>query len=831
MTKIFHIAKANILKHKGAALSLFAIIMIVSALTTIGLSALLEIEKDYDAGVERLHSLHSLVVMHRDKYEAGFEDIIKNDTRVAEYEITEVLSGAFKINYGGEIEWLVIIDNIDKPLRISSPNMKEIDISVPSQNAIYLPLTAKTVGYGIGDTFTIVYVNKRFDFIVAGFFETNELSITNSAALKFFVSKECYENLSRQLTQYVWVAVRHWNTNDSTGFIYDFLDKSGLDTGFMNEANFFKTFDVSKQSDLFPVITISVIILLFSAIIVIISLIVIRFRVTNSIDDTMREIGVLKAAGYTSRQITSCYLAEYGLIALPSSILGIFIPIPVFGLFRNVFSSVTSLIWTFGVNITAAFAAALVLLMIVLFMVRLSSRKIKKLPPVDALRGGIATNNFRRNYFPLDRGIGNVHLRLGIKNMFAHFKLYAMIGIVIAGICVTVTIIYVMYHNFALDPKQLIRMSGYEQSDISLTVTKHTDANAFATELEKMSEVRKTSMLEVPTLRVDGYSVMGYMSNDFGKMEILATSDGRLPKYDNEAAIPKLFADTLGKKIGDSVLIKANGVTQDFIITGFFSTFSNYGQVTSITLDGFKRLDPNARRSNIKIYLDNDVDYNAFLEKLKSTYGVLNVFRQKESDEFTMAKARAEEKISTYLERYAVDSVEYAVLYNGEIILRGSSSEYQIKTITNDRELLSAQIGNYAAIISSITRLISLVSLVILSLILYMTVRSIVAKRRRELGILKSNGFTTKQLARQLAISFMPLTGAGVITGCVIGAVSANPLLGQMFAYTGIYNSSFTVSPIAVTIIGTLALLVTFTVANISAMRIKRISVYELISE
>ena len=112
-----------------------------------------------------------------------------------------------------------------------------------------------------------------------------------------------------------------------------------------------------------------------------------------------------------------------------------------------------------------------------------------------------------------------------------------------------------------------------------------------------------------------------------------------------------------------------------------------------------------------------------------------------------------------------------------------------------------------------------------------MTVRSIVAKRRHELGILKSCGFTTKQLARQLAVSFMPAAGSGVIIGCIIGAVSANPVLGKIFAFSGIYNSSFAVSSIATVLIGVLTLVVTYAVANISAMRIKHISVYELLSE
>ena len=827
MTKIIHIAMANIKKHKGAVVSLFAIIMIVSSLTTIALSVLFEVKKDFYAGIERLHSLHSLFVMQRDWYEPAFEELIKNDPSVVEYEITEALSGELKFNYGGEIEWKVIIADLDKPLRISAPKIIERDYRISPEKAIYLPLTAKNAGYKIGDSFTSSYINKPFDFIVAGFFETNELSVPNMGALKFFVPNECYEYLSFQLPRNVWIAIRHEDPNISTSFVNNFLEQNSLETSFFGESAYILEFESLQNSQFMPMIF-SVIIILFSMIIVSITLVVIRFRVTNNIDDTMREIGALKASGYTSRQITNCYLVEYGLIALPASLVGIIIPIPVFGFFRQVFSASTGFSWLFGINLAAGFITVLILVLILLLMVRHSCGRIKKLAPVDALRGGIAANNFRRNYFPLYRGMGNVHFRLVLKNIFAHFKFYIMIGVIIAGISIAITIIYVLFYNFSIDHRQIIRMSGNEVSDMTLSVTRQTDADVFAAELERMPEVRKTSMAEWITVKIDGNISFGYISNDYGKMEIMNVIDGRLPKYENEVALSKSGARLLEKQLGDSVMVKYNGVSLEYIITGFFSTMSSN---IMITLEGFKRLDHNFKRSNIKIYLNDGEDYKAFNEKIKNLYGVLNVYRQEKSGKHTMAKMKAEEKISTYLERYAIDSVEYAVIYNDEIILSGSSNAYQIKTITNDRELLNSQMGYYSSLTSTVMRLITLVSLVIVSLILYMTVRSIVAKRRREMGILKANGFTSRQLARQLALSFLPAAGTGVITGCASGALLANPFLEAMFSRMGIYNASFTVNPIAIMFIGIVVLLVTYTVANISAARIKRISVYELISE
>ena len=403
MRKILHIAKANVLKHKGASLSLFVILMIVSALATIGLSIMLEIEKDYYAGLDRLHSLHSLFYISRDKFEPSFEDVIKNDPRVTEYEISETLSAGYaKINYGGEINWNVIIANIDTPLRISAPKITELDSGITPENAIYLPRTAKNVGYKTGDIFTIVYMNRPLDFNIAGFFESSELAVSNEVALKFFVSDECYRRLSRQFSRYTWIAVRFDDPHYSPQFNRLFSEQTGIDYfNVFGSAAIVMDINLTAEMNMLPLMIISAIILVFSFVTALISLIVIRFRVTNNIDDTMHEIGVLKASGYTSGQITLCYIMEYCVIALPAAFSGVIITMPAFGFLRSIFATITSFGWTFSVNCWAGFLAALVVVIALLLMVRLSCLRIKKLPPVEALRGGIAANNFRRNFFPL----------------------------------------------------------------------------------------------------------------------------------------------------------------------------------------------------------------------------------------------------------------------------------------------------------------------------------------------------------------------------------------------------------------------------------------------
>ena len=830
MKKTLHIAKANLLKHKSAAISLLVIITIVSMLVTIGLSILVGSQKDFEDGVDRMNGMHSGFVMDRSMYNPAFEGLIKEDPRVSQYEIGELFCPTSPIiSYGGQVDLLaMMILNIDNPIKISTPKIIEEDGGISRENAVYLPACAKGAGFEMNDPFTITYRNKVIPFTVAGFFETSELGTPDNAAIKLFVSNECYDSLREHFTSSVMITVRLHDADGSEQFNNDFARKIDIELSsfaFVIDYNLLASLSVTAVS------MFSAIIVVFALLFVFIYLLVISFRVSNTVESSMHEIGVMKASGYTSRQIINCYLMEYGMISLPAALLGMVLAMPAFPSIRQIMASMTGFSWTLGANIGAGIIAALLLTVALLVMVMRSCRRMKKLQPVEALRRGIAANNFRRNFFPLGRGKGGVHIRLGLKNMLAFVKSYVMIGIVIAGISLTVVFLAVLYQNFVLDQTAITKMVGVEIADVNVAVARHADADATAAEIEEMPQVRKTSMVDMCTFTIDGTRADGVISDDFEKLESMDTHDGRFPKHDNEVAVTKVFADRLGKKIGSSVNITVNGVSQEYMITGFYSVTNNGGNVGAVTLAGYQRLEPNYRRNSINVYLNRDVAFEDFSDALKESFGVVNVYKQDESSTYSEAKRRAEEKISNYLQQYDIHNVEYAVIYHGEMIISGSSSEYRIEKITDYKAFLKANIGSMTGVIALITQVFSMVSLIVVSLILSMTVRSIVAKRRRELGVMKASGYTARQLARQLAISFMPMTVIGVIIGCVSGASLVNPTMSAMLAEQGAYGLQFTASPLVILLAGLVITAVTFAVSNFFAMRIKKISVYELISE
>ncbi|MCL2841077.1 MAG: ABC transporter permease [Defluviitaleaceae bacterium] len=828
MKKILHIAKANVLRSKSAAVSLFLIILIISGLATIAISLFMDVDDDFLNTVERMNGSHSVMIIPRALHNSIFDEIILNDPRVSEFERTETLiaNGAI-VYYGALAETNIIIANIDIPANIAAPQVIARDKSVAPAYAIYLPSISQAFGYNLGDAFVIHHRNREIEFTIAGFFDTTDMPGVNFGTMRVFVPSEGYERLTRYFGRSVLMMIRFYDMNDSWAFNQVFSDDVLVDVAA-------HSFVFSIQEFVSAIQTVYIffaVILLFAFILISISLLVVRFRVADSIENTIHEIGVLKAQGYTSHQIIACYLMEYGVIAMPAAILGIIVVIPVFSFIRFMLFTLSATPWSVGVNPLAGIFSAMAIIFILLVKVFLSTQRIKKLPPITALRGGISTNNFRRNFFPLHQFTGNVHLGLGLKNMFAYVRLYAMIGVVIASAAFALTSTAAIYQTFVADQMTLAAVAGMEANEVLVTVTRHTDAFALATEIEQLPQVRMTTMAEITMVRVEDFDArMTTVSDDFSQFETFVAGIGRMPVYDNEIALPRSLAQQLNRQMGDSVRVTVSGITQEFIITGYFSTLGGIGSA-AITYDGIKRLNPNFTRSTISIYLHEGVTVEAFEAVLTQQFGVLNVFQYEENDSFATARARAEERIAFYLENFDVDSVEYAVILDGEIIISGSSGMFQIERIANHIELVMATAANVIAPMTALTYMIFVISVIVVALILSMTVRAVVAKRRRELGTLKAVGYTTSQLVRQMAISFLPMTTLGIIVGCVSGTLLISPMISTAMSASGVLNMVLFINPLVVVALGTAILIVTYLVAHISARSIKNISVYELLSE
>ena len=172
----------------------------------------------------------------------------------------------------------------------------------------------------------------------------------------------------------------------STKLLHDFTlkfpqSKDGESTSYIWDIDV----EVVKSVNTLIINIVAMILVAFAIIIVLVSLIVIKYRVSNSIEDGMANIGTLKAIGYTSRQILSSMIVQFSLIAFSASVVGIGLSYCLMPFVGSIISALSGLLWTqrfdMVINLVNIFIVVLCVVMVTLF----SAFRIRKIQPVAAL--------------------------------------------------------------------------------------------------------------------------------------------------------------------------------------------------------------------------------------------------------------------------------------------------------------------------------------------------------------------------------------------------------------------------------------------------------------
>lgn len=772
--KIVNLALANIKKGRGAAISLFILIFIAALLLNVGMTVISKMNTFYDDKVEELHDAHVSIIMNSSEYKQPYGDFLKNYSGVRETETVQiVLMNTAKFRYGdSDLSLGAAILNADANRRFSPMKLIEKLDSINNQD-MYVPYSFKSSGgYQLGDNFTINYQDKDYSYRIAGFFEATMMGTNNNGMMKFLLPDAAYHQLSDKLGKTADGILMSASLTDST-----------QSAELLNDYN--KQFShpywgaditMMKSVNTMTVNIVAMILVAFAAVIVLVSLIVIKFRVTNSIDDGMVNIGVLKAVGYSSWQIIASMALQFMLIALSAGVIGVLISYSAMPVFGGIISSLAGLQWFQSFDIAINLVSILVVVALVLMVTLLSSSRIRKLHPVVALRGGIMTHSFKKNLFPLEKGKGGLHFVLACKTMITNSRQNIMIAIIIAAITFASIFSIVLYYNVAVNKTAFIHLVGSETSNVVIQSNHDVDSDELLADIEQMDGVSKTALLEFITATMDGQSVYMSISDDYSKLNNNVVYKGRNPQYDNEIAISGALEKLLHKSIGDTVKVEVGDVSRSFLITGLSQSLNYMGRITSVTLPGVQHLIPDYRGTIINVYL-KDVDNVDFIRDFKAKYGNL------------------------------------------------------IKDITDVDEMLASQSSIYISAVLAVMVIILAITVLVVVLLLYLVIKTMILKRKREFGILKATGYTTLQLMTQIALSFIPVVVAGVIIGGVLGSLCTNSVLTLLLSGAGIYNVQFIVNIPLIIVICIGLVVIACLVSILVSRRIKGITAYGLITE
>ena len=836
MAKLLHVF-SSLKKKKKDMISLILLIFLAAMLLNTGLAIQMGINDFYLESNERLQAPHYVVCVPNNRYKELYLDYLQNDSRVnaAQARDTAVMYGAsYEVN-GGKVILYANFFSTEDEAEIAPFTVLE-ESGTPVESGIYVPYFFKNNGYQIGDTVKFDYNGEVFIYQVAGYFETTWFGTTASSIVNFYLPEPAYQELYSRIGGGKFIAARVESLWEVESLRKDFKQETGivLEAAGRDVTSYdADVLEMQSVSAMIPGIM-AVIMMAFAVVIFIIVFLVIRFRIYSHMEDNMKNIGVMEALGYTSRQIRWMIMLEYLIVGIAGGFPGILMSYGLIQMLGGFISGFVGAGWVFrwylGFNIVCiALIAGLVLLTTFFY-----SRKVRKLTPVVAFRGGVQSHNFRRNRFSFDRYGYPLPFQLACKDITANFRQYLMVSVILAGVTAAVAFSLILYNNMSGKDSAIYKALGMEKSNVSISMARHQDFAKFSAGVLKMEEVRSISTYFGTSVEIEGRGEVVNISDDFSKIETVQVYEGTFPKYHNEIVITGIMAKDLHKKIGDTVSVSYLGVSADYIICGFTQTLNNLGRLGILSLDGIRRINPSFEIMELNVYLEEGYDTEEFIRKLEQIYPVLAPEEKVDTSGMTpkqRARQRAEERIAKLLSMYDVDSADYSLSVDGEVVLSGSSVNYKINKIDNMELFIQTSMGTYVAMVAMVVLGILLVTLFIVGLILVLVIRYMILRRRQEFGVMKAVGYTSAQIRMQIAFGFLPVSAVGIGAGCILAGTTLNSVFTALLQPMGVSKLVFHGDPLLLAALFAGLLLYVFAVAFLASRKVRTITPYELFVE
>lgn len=773
MKKCILIARSNLRRAKGQAVSIMVLILLAAFMLNLWLMLSLDYKRNFDRCHDRLHAEHVTLVLS--SADAGLRDFLaetlEKDSRTAEYSIKDCLSmnGSFEYN-SGEVSTELIILEKDAALNRSVGKLELTDDSAYS-SGIYLPVLYSTRKYqSPGGTIDISLGNHTETFPICGFFNSAMADSHNCYMSELLLTEDQYQRLEELeiAPRSTLVSVRLHDKSESEDF--EAYLKNTVSSRFPDIQTTSNSYALVSSSRYISQMICSGIVCAMAFLVTLIALVVIVSNVINYIQENMKSLGAWKAMGYTSGQLIAALLLQFLGLTGATSLAGI-------GLSYCVFPSVNDMMAAqTGIPYTVRFLPIPALLTLaasngsVALAVWLASRRIKKIEPIVALRQGLQTHSFKRNHVPLERTGAPLHLALALKTTLSGMKQNVTVCITMLVLSLVVVFSGRMVENMIVDMEPFLNLIVGETADSCININPEIKSE-FLQAMDADDRIWKIYLYHTVEVRhVDGIALMATVSDDFADVNNQNVCfEGRFPKYENEMALAAKYANEKGLKIGDEITLTADGSKARYLICGFTQISNNLGKDCLLTRSGYERMG-RLQDESYYIHTADGVDIDAFNEEISKKYG------------------------------------------------------RDINMTINILSMLDGTATVYVSLMTIIVIAVLVLSALIILFVLYLLVRTMLNGKKRDYGIMKALGFTTGQLILQTALSFMPAVIISTVLGITVSALIINPLTALFLRGIGIVKCTFTVPAGFITAAGIGLIVFAFLAACLLSMKVRKIA-------
>ena len=801
MYKIFFLAKNNIKRQKGDMITFLILTFLSAFLIFDCLCALTQMQGVLDETFRKVNGPHIyLNVIDNEKATQAADRALRENAYIKDYEHTPIarLNAEFGNPKDGDyITYDFLIYDQEEECRILNVVQPDVEFA---KDDVFLPLNLKG-SFPVGDTFELRVDDRSFRFRVAGYTEDPYYCSTlNMTIHSIYISgemiREMYDAKIGLTAHQCFKGVVDMEKMKTEGSRLDRIESEVGDIykaaceaweqehtvdgvrQNMRASYMLLNWDAIRNGDAFLPKIVMALVLMFAILVLLIALIIISFSIRNFIRRNMNHTGILEAGGYTVRQLKLSLVLQITLVAAIGAVLGLSVALFTFSGFGNVLSSVLGLSWNQPVNIRIALETGIALTALVAFVTWIIGRQYNKISVLDALRGGISTHNYKRNYFSFETTNLPVPVILSLKEtvgglgknilMFLMMGLLAMFALVGFG----------LYQNFGKAPDKMIKLLGIEVGTMVVT-----GSNDIADDLRALPETESV----IAYYRVDYnflfngdtrmYNVV--IMDDPKQSNHTTILEGRLPERDNEVMVTSGIVDDLGVKVGDVIEIENVGKKEEFLVVGVNQKMEHYGRTAIMTMEAARRITNGKGNYTYTVTAEDGVKY----DELKSAVEVI-----------------AKEK--------------------------GLTLEY-----TNSKKEIEGTIDTLSMAMEAFCIIICFVTALVVTFVESLVIRAKISKEWRGMGISKALGETSRGLMVQIMMTNLPAILLGVILGGLIVSPVGNLGCRVIFSGFGIRSVSFSVSLLSKILTGIGILAVAILTSLIISRKVKKLKPVEMITE
>ena len=423
----------------------------------------------------------------------------------------------------------------------------------PSEGEVYVPVCyRKEYGIKSGD---VMRIGKE-ELIVAGFLRDSQMNSMMASSKRFLISEPDYERLRQLGSEEYLIEFRLKDGSDINAFATAYKDAGLPDNGPTI------TYPLIRMMNALSDGMMILVILLVSVVVLLISMLCIRYIILTQLEKDKTGIGMLKAVGISRRDIRKLYMSKYLILSVVGCMTGVIAAIitakPVGAQMRELYGNAGNTGLIYALMILGALAAEGVILLSVSRLLHRTDR----ISAADALYG--------RGSFGKKK---NLWLPAMIITAAAMFM-----------------ILLPQNMKSTIEAPEFVTYMGIGESHIRIDVRQTGNVRKIAGEVTEDighdNRVRDYVLMETGSYRTilqngSSYDLM-IENGDHSRFPVRYT-EGRYPENDREIALSVLNAEEMGVKLGDEIIVckeMKDGTAEEIScsVCGIYSDITNGGK-------------------------------------------------------------------------------------------------------------------------------------------------------------------------------------------------------------------------------------------------------------